>query len=124
MSGRGPRRGAALLAPPVTLLPDPGTLAPVEEDGGRGASARPRDGSPSAVQAEEPGDAELIRRVAAGDEGALRQLFRRYAPQAHALALRVSGSAFLAEEAVQEAFVSAWETPPRTTGRGDRSVRG
>jgi RNA polymerase sigma factor (sigma-70 family) len=68
-----------------------------------------RQEGPTASEARELGDAELLRAVAAGDERAFRRLFRRYAGQANALALRVTGAPFLAEEAVQEAFVAAWE---------------
>jgi RNA polymerase sigma factor (sigma-70 family) len=56
-------------------------------------------------------DRDLIRRVAAGDEGAFRDLFRRYGPVARALALRVVRQPFLAEEIVQEAFLSLWRNP-------------
>lgn len=57
----------------------------------------------------ETGDHELVRRIAAGDERAFRWLFRRYAGVALAVAVQVTGSRFLAEEAVQEAFAAAWE---------------
>jgi RNA polymerase sigma factor (sigma-70 family) len=68
-------------------------------------------------------DRDLIRRVAAGDEGAFRDLFRRYGPVARALALRVVRQPFLAEEIVQEAFLSLWRSPGAY--REDRgSVRG
>ena len=54
-------------------------------------------------------DEELIRRVAAGDEEALRELFRAHGPYAKALALRVVASPTLAEEVVQEVFLSVWQ---------------
>jgi RNA polymerase sigma factor (sigma-70 family) len=56
-------------------------------------------------------DRRLVDRVRGGDEEAFRALFRRYAPTALALARRVVGQAFLAEEIVQEAFLSVWRNP-------------
>jgi RNA polymerase sigma-70 factor (ECF subfamily) len=68
-------------------------------------------------------DRELVRRVADGDEGAFRDLFRRYGSTAKALALRVIRQPFLAEEIVQEAFLALWRSPG--SYREDRgSVRG
>ena len=69
-----------------------------------------------AIQAE---DRELLRRVGAGDEEAFRDLFRRYAPSALALARRVARQGFLAEEVVQEAFLAVWRSPEAyREGRG------
>jgi RNA polymerase sigma-70 factor (ECF subfamily) len=56
-------------------------------------------------------DRDLIRRIAAGDEGAFRGLFRRYSPTALGLATRIVRQAHLAEETVQEAFLSVWRNP-------------
>jgi RNA polymerase sigma-70 factor (ECF subfamily) len=56
-------------------------------------------------------DVDLIRRIRGADEEAFRDLFRRYAPTALALARRVLRQAFLAEEIVQEAFLSVWHNP-------------
>jgi len=56
-------------------------------------------------------DRDLVRQVRAGDEGAFRSLFRRYAPVAKGLALRIVRQAFLAEEIVQEAFLVLWRDP-------------
>ena len=54
-------------------------------------------------------DEELAARLAAGDEQALGELFREYGPYAKAVAVRVTGSSALAEEVVQEAFLSVWQ---------------
>jgi RNA polymerase sigma factor (sigma-70 family) len=54
---------------------------------------------------------ELVRRVLEQDEMAFRDLFRRYAPVAKSLAIRIVRQAFLAEEIVQEAFLSLWRDP-------------
>lgn len=62
----------------------------------------------TAIARQEPSDLDLLQRMAGGDEDAFRSLFRRLAPNANALALRVLHHAFLAEEAVQEAFLALW----------------
>jgi RNA polymerase sigma-70 factor (ECF subfamily) len=67
-------------------------------------------------------DRDLIRRIGTGDQEAFRGLFRRYAPSAMALAQRVLRQPALAEETVQEAFLSVWRNPTGyDAGRG--SVR-
>jgi RNA polymerase sigma factor (sigma-70 family) len=74
---------------------------------------------PRPVTVAEPGraaDDELMRRVRSGDERAFRELFARYAPVAHGLAHRLVRQAQLAEEIVQEAFLSVWRTPERYDG--------
>src|SRR5437588_9826249 len=58
-------------------------------------------------------DRELIARIIRGDDEAFRALFRRYAPAALGLARRVVRQEHLAEETVQEAFLSVWRTPDR-----------
>jgi RNA polymerase sigma-70 factor (ECF subfamily) len=56
-------------------------------------------------------DRDLIRRIRSGDREAFRRLFRRYSPTALALAKRVLHQPHLAEETVQEAFLSVWRNP-------------
>jgi len=56
-------------------------------------------------------DRELVRAIGRGNEEAFRGLFRRYAPSAMAVALRVVGQPYLAEEAVQEGFLALWRNP-------------
>ncbi len=61
-----------------------------------------------------PGDAldrDLMRRVSSGDQEAFRELFDRYGAVAHGLARRILRQAFMAEEAVQEAFLGLWRNP-------------
>jgi RNA polymerase sigma factor (sigma-70 family) len=53
-------------------------------------------------------DRELMARVAGGDQDAFLGLVRRYGELARALATRVCRRPALAEEAVQEAFLSLW----------------
>ena len=60
-------------------------------------------------------DALLLRHVAAGDTDALRALYSRYGAVLFGLALRTLGDRQLAEDCVQEVFVTAW----RSAGRYD-----
>lgn len=53
-------------------------------------------------------DRELMSRVAAGDAGALSDLYDRYAASLAAVARRVLGSMAEAEEVLQEVFVHVW----------------
>ena len=62
---------------------------------------------------DEARDRALMSRIRGGDQDAFRSLFRRYAPTAMALARRVLRRPTLAEETVQEAFLSVWKDPER-----------
>jgi RNA polymerase sigma-70 factor (ECF subfamily) len=53
-------------------------------------------------------DRQLLRRIEGGDEEAFRALFAAYGPSAMALASRVLRQTHLAEEIVQEAFLTLW----------------
>lgn len=53
-------------------------------------------------------DADLVARVAAGDERALAELYDRHATVLLGLARRVLGDTADAEEVLQEVFVHAW----------------
>jgi RNA polymerase sigma-70 factor (ECF subfamily) len=55
-----------------------------------------------------PEDQALLARVAAGDSRALDTLYNRYARVVYSAALRILGSAELAEEVVQETFWRVW----------------
>jgi RNA polymerase sigma-70 factor (ECF subfamily) len=63
------------------------------------------------VDLTEARDRELVRAIGRGNEEAFRELFRRYAPSAMAVARRVVGQPYLAEEAVQEGFLAVWRNP-------------
>jgi RNA polymerase sigma factor (sigma-70 family) len=66
---------------------------------------------PVSVDPNEDRDKELVRAIGRGNEEAFRTLFRRYAPSAMAVARRVVGQSYLAEEAVQEGFLALWRNP-------------
>jgi RNA polymerase sigma-70 factor (ECF subfamily) len=75
-------------------------------------------GAPSRLPAGD--DAELLRRMAAGDESALGELYDRWAPLVHSVVLRVVNDADDAEELVEETFWQAW----RQAGRYDAARGG
>lgn len=58
-------------------------------------------------------DAALVRRVAAGEHDALRELYARYGGLVHAFVLRVIGDRQLAEEVVQDIFFTVWRQARR-----------
>lgn len=53
-----------------------------------------------------PTDDELLRRLAAGDEGAFTLLFRRWQGPIYRFGLRMSGSPAVAEDVTQEVFMA------------------
>lgn len=57
-----------------------------------------------------PTDAELMRRMQHDDVDALGGLFDRYARQAHGLARTLCHQPAVAEDVVQEAFISIWRS--------------
>jgi RNA polymerase sigma-70 factor (ECF subfamily) len=58
-------------------------------------------------------DRAWAERLVAGDEHALREVYREFAPAVYGLALRVIANESIAEEVVQEVFVRLWERPER-----------
>jgi RNA polymerase sigma factor (sigma-70 family) len=58
-------------------------------------------------------DAELLDRIADGDQRAIETLYQRFGGGMYAVALRVSRSERLAQEAVQDAFMAVWQDPGR-----------
>ena len=54
--------------------------------------------------------ADLYKRVAAGDESAFRSLFEMHAPRLQAMAARITGSAAVADDLVQDTFLKIWVT--------------
>ncbi len=62
---------------------------------------------------EGPSDAELARRVGDGDGAALAQLYQRFGRPCYSLARRICADEVLAEDVVQEVFLTLWRDPTR-----------
>jgi RNA polymerase sigma factor (sigma-70 family) len=58
-------------------------------------------------------DEALVALAARSEQSALAELYDRYGRAAYGLALRVLRDSALAEDAVQDAFLSVWRTAPR-----------
>jgi RNA polymerase sigma factor (sigma-70 family) len=66
-----------------------------------------------APDAPERPDEELVRGVAAGAQSALAALYDRYGRRAYSLARRICADDGLAEDVVQEVFLTFWRDPGR-----------
>jgi len=74
------------------------------------SSRRPEDAA---------GDAAIMRRIQAGDRTAVDELYDRFRRPAFALARRILGDDNLAEDVLQEVFLSVWRDPDAfDRGRG------
>jgi RNA polymerase sigma-70 factor (ECF subfamily) len=60
---------------------------------------------------EDPADADLVRRIRSGDRGAIDDLYDRFRRPAFALARRILADDVLAEDVLQDVFVSIWRDP-------------
>src|SRR4051812_30881834 len=65
--------------------------------------ARPPEG--------DPGDADLLRRIRAGDRAAVAEVYERFRRPAFALARRILADDVLAEDVLQDVFLSLWRDP-------------
>jgi len=63
-------------------------------------------------------DYNLVRRMAAGDEVALHELYAAYGQRLYAYALRLTSDPAQAEDVVQDALVAAWKSARRFRGEG------
>lgn len=64
-------------------------------------------------------DADLVARVAGGEQGALATLYDRYSRPCFSLALRITADRTFAEDVVQEVFLALWRDPGKfDPGRG------
>ncbi len=62
-------------------------------------------------------DAEILRRIAAGDPTAVDDLYERFRRPAFALARRILADDTLAEDVLQDVFLSVWRDPGAFDGR-------
>jgi len=58
-------------------------------------------------------DTELLARIGTGDQHALEILHERFASGMYSVAMRVTRSERLSQEAVQDAFMAVWQNPDR-----------
>jgi RNA polymerase sigma-70 factor (ECF subfamily) len=58
-------------------------------------------------------DVELLAQIAAGDQHAIETLHERFAAGMYSVAMRVTRSERLSQEAVQDAFMAVWHDPRR-----------
>ena len=63
-------------------------------------------------------DVELVRRIAATEDQALRELYAAYGQRMYAYALRLTKDPAQAEDVVQDALVAAWRSADRFRGEG------
>jgi DNA-directed RNA polymerase specialized sigma24 family protein len=74
--------------------------------------------------AQGPSDAELVRRVSDADGAALSQLYQRFVRPCYSLARRICADEGLAEDVVQEVFLTLCVIRPGSTQRGADSPPG
>ena len=65
----------------------------------------------------QPGEAELVQALKAGDQAGFSELVERYSSTVYNLALRMMGDRHEAEEVLQETFISAFRAVDRFEGR-------
>ena len=68
---------------------------------------------PALSMGEGPSDVELVRRLADADGAALSQLYQRFGRPCYSLARRICADEGLAEDVVQEVFLTLWRDPSR-----------
>lgn len=66
--------------------------------------------------ADDRGDAELLRRVRAGERDAVDALYARFRRPAFALARRILADDVLAEDVLQDVFLGVWKDPAAFDG--------
>jgi len=73
----------------------------------------PEPAAPASNPTEGPSDAELVRRLGEADGAALSQLYQRFGRPCYSLARRICADEGLAEDVVQEVFLTLWRDPGR-----------
>src|SRR3954454_18100140 len=66
---------------------------------------------PERRSADAPADAALVRRIRAGERDAVDDLYERFRRPAFALARRILADDTLAEDVLQDVFLSVWRDP-------------
>ncbi len=74
---------------------------------------RPGPVAPVPRLPEGPSDAELVQRLRQADGSALSQLYQRFGRPCYSLARRICADEGLAEDVVQEVFLTLWRDPTR-----------
>ena len=74
---------------------------------------RSQPAPPASGMAKGPSDTELVRRVSNADGAALAQLYQRFVRPCYSLARRICADEGLAEDVVQEVFLTLWRDPGR-----------
>ena len=78
---------------------------------------------PERRRADDPADVDLVRRIRSGDRGAVEDLYERFRRPAFALARRILADDTLAEDVLQDVFLSVWRDPGSYDGaRGSFSA--
>jgi RNA polymerase sigma factor (sigma-70 family) len=78
-----------------------------------GGAASPSGRRRASVSSADPPDAELVRRIGAGDQPSMAMLYDRYARQSYSLARRICADDGIAQDVVQEAFLAFWRDTTR-----------
>jgi len=63
-------------------------------------------------------DSDLLRRMKAGDDDAVRDLYAQYGQRLYAYALRLTNDPATAEDVTQSTLVTAWRTAHKFRGEG------
>ncbi len=67
-------------------------------------------------------DIDLMQRIARHDQGALAEMYHRYAGLVYGVAMRVLQNNVLAEEVMQDTFVKIWREPQKWNPTGGRLI--
>lgn len=68
---------------------------------------------PAPSMTQRPSNTDLVRRVRDADTTALSELYHRFVRPCYSLAYRICANEWLAEEVVQEVFLTLWRDPGR-----------
>jgi RNA polymerase sigma factor (sigma-70 family) len=93
----------------ISLVDEPRSSAPRLDRGQDTSGPAP----PTPSVAEGPSDAEVVHRLRDADGAALSQLYQRFGRPCYSLARRICANEGLAEDVVQEVFLTLWREPTR-----------